>query len=369
MPKIVNSLLVPTAPNLPAAPKTYDGRYVDQLLNVFRLYFNRIGGNAVGSLLGPLGGQHLNTPFGSFYDTTDQYDGSTTIPYAVRFNTTAIGQGVSIVPRDFVGTGSIALTVLTITAVTSGRMYPANLLSGTGVTAGTYSYLQLSSTATPVVGTQTFVSGGVIGTNTFVVSGGAGSIETRQFVSGTGVPVNTRVLTAAYDSVTGNTTVTLNANFTVQASGNYVFRPWGYEGTYSVSPSQTVASTQISATLPSLITPTYPGIYNVQFSFQFTNTDTQIHDIDIWLKKNDVDIPDSNSQFSVPNKHGGVDGHLIAALNFAVEMEAGDVLEIVWHTSDSHIFMETIDPQTNPIRPRTPSAIVTVTFVSTLTTA
>lgn len=369
MTKIVNSLLVPTAPNLPAAPKEYEARYQDQFANVLRLYFNQLGGTALASLLGPLGGQHLNIPFGSFYDTTDQHDGSTTIPYAVRLNTTAIGDGVSIGSRDFVGTGSISLTVLTITSVFSGRMYPANLLSGTGVTAGTYSYLQLSSTATPIAGTQTFVSGGASGTNTFIVSGGSGAVEVRQFVSGTGVPANTRVVTASYDIGTGYTTVTLSNNFTVQASGNYVFRPWGYEGTYSVSPSQTVASTQISATLPSLITSTYPGIYNVQFSFQFTNTDTQIHDIDIWLKKNDVDIPDSNSQFSVPNKHGGVNGHLIAALNFPVDMQTDDALEIVWHTSSSDVFMETIEPQTAPIRPRTPSAIVTVSFVSTLATA
>lgn len=369
MTKIINSLLVPATPNLPVAPRGYEPRYHDQNNNVMRLYLNQLGGTAVSSLLGPLGSQYLNAPFGSFYDTTDQYDGSTTIPYAVRFNTTAVGQGFSIGSRDFVGTGSIALTVLTITAVTSGRMYPANLLSGTGVTAGTYSYLQLSSTATPIAGTQTFVSGGSIGTDTFVVSGGAGAIEVRQFVSGTGVPVNTRVVSATYNSGTGNTTITLSANFTVQAAGNYVFRPWGYEGTYSVSPSQTVASTTITGSLPSLITPTQPGIYNLQFSFQFTNTDTQIHDIDIWLKKNDVDIPDSNSQFSVPNKHGGVDGHLIAALNFAVELQAGDVLEIVWHTSNSGVFIETIDAQTNPTRPRTPSAIATISFVSTLTTA
>jgi hypothetical protein len=30
------------APNLPLAPAQYDGKYIDQLNNVFRLYFNRI---------------------------------------------------------------------------------------------------------------------------------------------------------------------------------------------------------------------------------------------------------------------------------------------------------------------------------------
>lgn len=353
------------APNLPIGPVQYDQRFQDQFSNVLRLYFSQLD-NFTQTLMANSGGRYINFPAGSFYDTSSQHDGSTTIPYAVRLGETSLANGVSITNRDFLGTGSITLTTLTITAVTSGRMYPANLLSGTGVTAGTYSYLQLSSTATPITGTQTFVSGGGAGTATFVVSGGAGLIETRQFVSGTGVPANSRVVSAVYNVNTGNTTVILNANFTVQASGNYVFRPWGYQGTYSVSPSQTVASTPIYGTLPSLITFDYPGTYNIQFSLQFTNTDTQIHDVDVWFRQNDVDIADSNSQFSVPNKHGGVDGHLIAALNFFVDVQAGDVVEIMWHTDNSAVYIEAIPATTSPIRPSTPSAIATVSFVSEL---
>ena len=360
------SLRPTVAPNLPIGPVDYDQRFQDQFSNTLRLYFRQLD-TFTQSLMENNGGRFISFPNGSFYDTTDQYDGSTTIPYAVRFGSTAISQGISITSRDFVGTGSITLTTLTITAVTSGRMYPANLLSGSGVTAGTYSFLQLSSTATPIYGTQTFYSGGAIGTNTFVISGGGGLIEPRQFVSGTGVPANTRVVSATFDVGTGRTTVVLNANFTVQAAGTYVFRPWGYEGTYSVNPSQTVASTTITASLPSMLTFQYSGIYNIQFSLQFSNTDNNIiHEVDVWFKKNDVDIPDSNSRFSVPGKHSGLNGQLIAALNFLVEVTAGDVVEIVWHTDDSTVFIETISSSTAPVRPETPSAIATVTFVSEL---
>lgn len=352
------------SPNLPIGPVEYDHRYQDQFANALRLYFEEID-NYTSVLMANFGGRFINYPYLSANDTSDQYDGSTTIPYAMRFNTVEFNNGVSITSRNFVGIGSIALTTLTITSVSSGRMYPANLLSGVGVTNGTYSFLQLSSTATPISGTQSFVSGGASGTNTFVVSGGNGLIEVRQFVSGTGVPANTRVVSVVYDSGTGNTTVTLAANFTTQASGNYVFRPWGYEGTYSVSPSQTVpAGTTITGTLPSMITFEYAGVYNIQFSAQFTNTDTQIHDVDIWFKKNDVDISNSNSIYSVPGSHGGVDGHIIAALNLFIEAEAGDVVEIVWHTTNSSVFIETIPPGVSPVRPETPAVILTVSFVS-----
>ena len=35
----------PAAPNLPLAPADYNRQYGDQLNNVFRLYFNRLGSN------------------------------------------------------------------------------------------------------------------------------------------------------------------------------------------------------------------------------------------------------------------------------------------------------------------------------------
>lgn len=357
----MSKLLTQRPPRLPTAPQDYEKRFHDQHSDVLRLYFNQLD-NVLSALLGTRGGKFLENPYGSFFDTTDQYDGSTTIPYAMRFNTTDSASGVAIDPRTVVATASIATTTMTVTAITSGRFYPGMILSGTGVTAGTYAYLQLSSTAA-VVATPTFVSGGAAGTATVVLSSVAG-IEERQFVSGTGVPANTRVVSVN----TSTNTVTLSANFTVQAAGTYSFRPWGYQGTYSVSPSQTVASTAITGETYSKITVDQPGIYNVQFSAQFTNPDTQAHDVDIWLKKNDVTVPESNTQYTVPSSHGGVPGHLGVALNYFVELTATDYLELVWHTSNSAIFIEYIDPQTSPTRPGTPSVILTVTFVSNLPT-
>lgn len=357
---IPNALQTVPVPNLPLAPKQYEPRYHDQNNNVLRLFFNRAYG-ALGSLIGTAGGQHLNTVYGAFQDDTSQYDGSTTIPYAIRLNTTDYSQGITVEPRLVMSTSSIATTTLTCTAIESGRFYPGMLLSGTGVTAGTYIYLQLTSTATPISNTPTG-SGGGSGVNTFTVSSATG-IEERQFVSGTNIPANTRVI-----AVSG-TTVTLSANMTGAASGTYTFRPWGYQGTYSVSPSQTVSSTAITGISKSKITVAQPGLYNIQFSFQFTNTDSAIHDVDIWFKKNDVTVEQSNSQYSIPNKHGGINGHTIAAMNYFIDLAADDYVEIVWHTDSSSVFVEAIPTQVTPIRPSTPSAIVTVSFVSTLATA
>lgn len=350
----------PTAPALPNGPVSYYQQFMDQYSRVLRLYFNLLDG-VFQRLLGTRGGQYLDFPQGAFYDTTNQYDGSTTLPYAMRLNSTEYSSGVSVVPRKAVFTGSIATTTLTVTAVTSGRLYPGIILSGTGVTAGTYAYLQLSSTAAAAT-TQTYSSGGASGANTIVLGSVAG-VEVRQFVSGTGVPANTRVI----DVNTTTKTITLSANLTVQAAGTYTFYPWGYQGTYSVSPSQTAASTTITGRTDSKVVVAQPGVYNIQFSAQFTNTDSQAHDVDVWLMVNGTNIPDTNTIYTIPSSHGGVPGRLGVALNYFQELQTDDYFEIMWRSSDPAVYIEYVGAQTNPLRPAAPSVILTVGFVSTIT--
>jgi hypothetical protein len=59
------------------------------------------------------------------------------------------------------------------------------------------------------------------------------------------------------------------------------------------------------------ITVTNAGIYNLQFSAQFQNTDTAFQDVYIWLKQNGTDITGSTGFISIPNRHAGTDGHSI----------------------------------------------------------
>lgn len=114
----------------------------------------------------------------------------------------------------------------------------------------------------------------------------------------------------------------------------------------------------------SRLTAGYSGLYNLQFSSQFTNTDSQIHDVDVWFRKNGTNIAASNSQFSIPNSHGGVAGHLIAGLNFFVALAKNDYVEIVWSATNTAISMEHIATQTSPTRPATPSVIATLSYLS-----
>ena len=107
------------------------------------------------------------------------------------------------------------------------------------------------------------------------------------------------------------------------------------------------------------------GIYNLQYSAQFTNTSSLEQDISIWFRKNGVNIPKSNSEYMIGPRHGSlVDGRLITALNFFIEMNAGDYVEVVWSTTNISVSMQNIPAQTSPTRPVTPSLILTMQYVA-----
>lgn len=107
------------------------------------------------------------------------------------------------------------------------------------------------------------------------------------------------------------------------------------------------------------------GIYNIQFSFQYKNTTNDGQDIDIWFKKNGTNVAGSNSRFHMPaRKSTGDPSHLIAAMNFFLELAAGDYAEIFWRTTDVGVSLEQYGTSTSPDRPSIPSAIVTMSYVA-----
>lgn len=234
---------------------------------------------------------HVAQPvYGSFYDTTNQTDGSSTSAYPMRFNSTAYSSNVYLVTDTAVFTATISNgaggsgTILDVTAVTSGTIELGMVLTGTGVTAGQH-----------------------------IVAFGTG---------------------------TGGT------------------------GTYTVSDAQNLASLTITGTLTSKIKVTVPGVYNLQFSAQFSNSSASDDDIDIWFRKNGTNIADSTSAVTIPGKHGAVNGHLIPSWNIFIDLAAGDYVEIMWRTNNTTTYIEYLAAGTSPTRPAVPSVIATMNYVS-----
>jgi len=107
------------------------------------------------------------------------------------------------------------------------------------------------------------------------------------------------------------------------------------------------------------------GIYNIQFSFQFKNTSNDGQDVDIWFRKNGTDVAASNSKFYLPTrKSTGDPSHLIAAMNYFLEMNANDYVQVMWRVSNTGVSLEQYPTDTSPTRPATPSTIITMSYVA-----
>ena len=106
------------------------------------------------------------------------------------------------------------------------------------------------------------------------------------------------------------------------------------------------------------------GVYNFQWSGQFNNTDTQIHDVSVWLRKNGTDVTGSTGVIFVPNSHGGVDGHTIVGWNYFLELANNDYIELYWSSTSTNISLQFYPSQTSPTRPSTASLIATMNYIT-----
>jgi len=138
---------------------------------------------------------------------------------------------------------------------------------------------------------------------------------------------------------------------------------------YAITFNTTDFSNGVTMASGSRITVVDSGIWNLQFSIQLKNTTNDGQDVDIWFRKNGTNIANSNSRFHPPpRKSAGDPSHIIASLNFFVEMAANDYIEIMWRTENTGVSIEHFATSTSPTRPAVPSAIVTMSFVSNLPT-
>ena len=166
-----------------------------------------------------------------------------------------------------------------------------------------------------------------------------------------------------------------------ESGGRFIRFPYG-----AFSSDQDQTTTANTATLMTLnttdfanevsissskITVVNAGIYNLQFSAQFQNTDNQIQDISIWLRQNGTDIPGSTGFVSIPARKSasaGEEAHEIVGWNYFLEMDASDYVEIWWSATLASVSIQHYPTSTGPVRPSTQSVVATLSFVSALST-
>jgi len=136
---------------------------------------------------------------------------------------------------------------------------------------------------------------------------------------------------------------------------------------YAVTFNTTDFANGVTMASGSRITVADDGIWNLQFSIQFTNTTNASQDVDIWFRVNGTNSANSNSRFGfAPRKGVGDPYHTIAAMNYFLSLNATDYVEIMWRPTDVGVTIEKYAAGTSPTRPAVPSSIVTMSFVSNL---
>jgi hypothetical protein len=138
---------------------------------------------------------------------------------------------------------------------------------------------------------------------------------------------------------------------------------------YAVTFNTTDFSNGVTIASNSRITVADSGIWNLQFSIQFTNTTNLSQDVDVWFRVNGTNAANSNSRFGFAPRKGASDPyHIIAAMNYFLSLNATDYVEIMWRPTDIGVQIEQYAASASPTRPAVPSAIVTMSFVSNLPT-
>lgn len=166
--------------------------------------------------------------------------------------------------------------------------------------------------------------------------------------AGTGITVNDGII---------------NATGSIAPSDNYGFF---YDTTTQTNPVPNTAnfvnfnttSTNNQVTVAgSLITVATAGTYSKSFSLSFEKTSAGAPTTaSIWLRKNGVNVPNSNQSISVPNQIS----LLFVTGDYTLDLLAGENVQLAWSSPDTSIQLSFLAAGVVPTRPATPSAKITM---------
>ena len=102
------------------------------------------------------------------------------------------------------------------------------------------------------------------------------------------------------------------------------------------------------------------GVYNIAFSGQLHHRGGggAAQDVYMWFRKNNQDIPDSNTRVTVSTNSP----YVVAAWNIFVSVNAGDYIQLVGHPDNVNIVLESVPAAVD--QPAIPSMILTVNQVA-----
>lgn len=175
------------APRLPNAPVLYDPRYIDQLNNILRLYFNQLD-NILGQLATKDTTATLQIPYGSFFQDgatflTANMSNVSTAPIQVTSTTGFAPSGGLLIEDELIQ--YTALTLTTFTGITRGVYGTTNVAHTAGVAVTEALGVPNATTAQAMILTTTVASYGIelVPTNTSRVKATVAGVYNFQFTA------------------------------------------------------------------------------------------------------------------------------------------------------------------------------------------
>lgn len=103
----------------------------------------------------------------------------------------------------------------------------------------------------------------------------------------------------------------------------------------------------------------HAGVYNLTVNAQVNITQGGPGNINMWLVQNGFQVPASNGIVTI---EGGGRSNVISR-RFCPRVQSGDYIEVYWSSDSVNFRLAATGTQSNPTRPSTPSASVTVQFI------
>jgi len=154
--------------------------------------------------------------------------------------------------------------------------------------------------------------------------------------------------------------------------------PTGYHGAFQDDTTQTAVSANTAYAVkfnttdlsngvtvvndgsgnPTRVTIANTGIYNLQFSLQLEKTGGSGNFIiDIWLRKNGIDIPDTTGKVVLTGSPSA--SPVVAAWNYLLDLISSDYVQLMWSTTNTNAVI--LAATATPPHPGIPSSILTIT--------
>ncbi|CAB5214286.1 hypothetical protein UFOVP195_48 [uncultured Caudovirales phage] len=271
--------------------------------------------------------------------STTPTDGQLLIGNGVGYTLNPLAPGAGISVTNASGSITVANTgVLSWSAGITG-LTPATATTGNVTLSG------LLNVASGGTGQSSYTDGQLLIGNTI-----GNTLGKATLTAGNGIAITN-----------GHSSITIASERFYGAFSDFTSQPLASTATGQVMTFNTtdIGGHGVSVVSSSRMTVTNAGTYNFQWSGQFASTSASLEDVYVWLRINGTNVTGSTGLISVPSKHAGLDGHIIAAWNYLLNLNANDYVELMWGGGSTALSIATYAAGASPTRPSTASLIAT----------